>query len=84
MPIATLKKAAEELGITLDDIVEYNKQGNKGFIEIEFKKEEHKIETQKEVSEKSKSIFELGKNPIELDITDGAENHDKYIYGFNE
>ena len=25
-------------------------------------------------------IWQFGKNPIELDVTDGSINHDKYIY----
>lgn len=27
------------------------------------------------------SIFDIGKNPIEDDLTDAARNHDYYIYG---
>ena len=30
--------------------------------------------------QKRYSIFDLGKNPVELDITDGSINHDQYIY----
>jgi hypothetical protein len=26
-------------------------------------------------------IWNLGKNPITLDVTDASANHDKYIYG---
>src|SRR5436189_56485 len=27
------------------------------------------------------SVFDIGKNPIEDDLTDAARNHDRYIYG---
>lgn len=26
-------------------------------------------------------IFRIGKNPVESDVDDGAENHDRYLYG---
>jgi virulence-associated protein VagC len=29
---------------------------------------------------KSPSIWDLGKNPVECDVKDGAVNHDCYIY----
>lgn len=29
---------------------------------------------------KDDPIWNLGKNPITIDVTDGAANHDKYIY----
>lgn len=29
---------------------------------------------------KDDPIWNLGKNPIEIDVTDAAANHDKYIY----
>lgn len=29
---------------------------------------------------KKPSIWDLGKNPVECDISDGAINHDKYLY----
>ena len=30
---------------------------------------------------KQGSILDIGKNPIEDDLTDAARNHDRYIYG---
>lgn len=27
------------------------------------------------------SVFDIGKNPVKLGITDASVNHDKYIYG---
>lgn len=30
---------------------------------------------------KAASILDIGKNPIEDDLTDAARNHDRYIYG---
>jgi hypothetical protein len=36
MQTATLKKAAEELGVSLEDIVFYHKQGNKALIQIDI------------------------------------------------
>jgi hypothetical protein len=29
---------------------------------------------------KTPSIWDLGKNPVECDVTDGAINHDHYLY----
>ena len=29
---------------------------------------------------KTPSIWDLGKNPVECDVTDGAINHDYYLY----
>jgi hypothetical protein len=29
---------------------------------------------------KTSSIWDLGSNPVECDVTDGAVNHDKYLY----
>ena len=37
MQTMTLKKAAEELGLSLEDLVFYRKLGNKAFIEIDLK-----------------------------------------------
>ncbi len=30
---------------------------------------------------KADPIFQIGKNPVESDVNDGAENHDRYLYG---
>lgn len=30
--------------------------------------------------EKKATIWDLGKNPVECDVHDGAINHDKYLY----
>jgi virulence-associated protein VagC len=32
------------------------------------------------VNDSKMSIWDLGKNPVECDITDASINHDKYIY----
>jgi hypothetical protein len=28
-------------------------------------------------------VFDIGKNPLDDDITDAARNHDRYLYGSN-
>jgi hypothetical protein len=30
--------------------------------------------------EKTSSVWDLGKNPVECDVKDGAINHDRYLY----
>ncbi|MCU1266230.1 MAG: hypothetical protein JWM21_2548 [Acidobacteria bacterium] len=30
---------------------------------------------------KNDPIFRLGKHPVKMDVTDAAENHDRYLYG---
>ncbi|MGI0481903.1 AbrB/MazE/SpoVT family DNA-binding domain-containing protein [Geminocystis sp. CENA526] len=32
------------------------------------------------IIKKKPSIWDLGKNPVKCDVTDGAINHDKYLY----
>jgi virulence-associated protein VagC len=46
--------------------------------EVEVIQEAEKIiiTTQK----KTLSIWDLGQNPVECDVTDAAKNHDKYLY----
>lgn len=29
---------------------------------------------------KNDPIFKLGKHPVKMDVTDAAENHDRYLY----
>ena len=44
MPLATLKKATEELGISFDDTVYYYIQDNKGIIEISLTASDRDVE----------------------------------------
>ncbi len=46
--------------------------------EVEVIQEAEKIiiNTQKKTS----SIWDLGQNPVECDVTDAAQNHDTYLY----
>lgn len=46
--------------------------------EFEISKEEGKIIIT--TIKKTFSIWDLGKNPVECDVKDGAINHDHYLY----
>ena len=46
--------------------------------EVEVIKEQGKIIIT--TSKKTPSIWDLGSNPVECDVTDGAINHDAYLY----
>mgnify|MGYP002623804442 FL=1 len=53
-------------------------------VRIEVTTEEPEGDTNKPERERKRySIFDLGKNLVELDITDGSVNADKYIYTGN-
>jgi len=47
-------------------------------LEVEVSKQEEKLIIT--IINKPTSIWDLGANPVESDITDGAINHDKYLY----
>jgi virulence-associated protein VagC len=47
-------------------------------LEVEISKQEEKIIIT--IINNPNSIWDLGVNPVENDITDGAINHDKYLY----
>ncbi|MGK7957115.1 MAG: hypothetical protein AB4063_17975 [Crocosphaera sp.] len=46
--------------------------------EVEVTKEDEKIIIT--AIKNKRSIWDLGKNPVECDINDGAINHDIYLY----
>lgn len=46
--------------------------------EFEISQEEGKIIIT--TMKKTSSIWDLGKNPVECDVKDGAINHDNYLY----
>ena len=50
-----------------------------GIEEVELKKENGVITLVPTVQ--NDSIWNLGKDPIECDISDASEQHDKYLYG---
>jgi hypothetical protein len=77
MPTTTLKKATEELGVSLDDIVNYHKQGNKALIEIELKISE-KDEMQNSGIDVFAKIMAMAED---IGIKDWSINHDHYLYG---
>jgi len=45
-------------------------------LEVEISKQEERII----IVNKSTSIWDLGANPVESDINDGAINHNRYLY----
>jgi len=49
-----------------------------GAEEVEIQKEDHRIVIAL-LSERD-PIFDLGKNPVECGVRDGAEHHDHYLY----
>jgi hypothetical protein len=49
-----------------------------GMDEVEIRKEDGVILIMSVTP--NRSIFNIGKDPIEEDITDAARNHDRYIY----
>ena len=46
--------------------------------EVEVIKEKERIIIT--MRQKTPSIWDLGSNPVECDVTDGAINHDAYLY----
>ena len=46
--------------------------------EVEVIKEQEKIIIK--TNKQTPSIWDLGSNPVECNVTDGALNHDKYLY----
>lgn len=49
-----------------------------GATEVEIRPEQGRIVIQ--LDPKNDPIWQLGKNPVRLDISDASTNHDKYIY----
>ncbi len=77
MPTATLKKVTEELGVSLDDIVHYDKHGNKALIEVDLKN--HKKDKGKDADvDVFAKIMAMAEN---VGIKDWSINHDHYLYG---
>ncbi|MDX1948482.1 MAG: hypothetical protein SFU86_24060 [Pirellulaceae bacterium] len=50
-----------------------------GATEVEIRPEQGRIVIL--LDPRNDPIFQLGKNPVDLGITDASINHDKYIYG---
>ena len=48
--------------------------------EVEITQEGNKLIITTVNQRKQYSIWDLGKNPVECDVSDGAINHDKYLY----
>lgn len=77
MQIATLKKATEELGVSLDDIVHYQKKGKKAIIEIDLQRSRPTMDKDSEVD-----VFDhIVSISEDLGIRDWSINHDHYLYG---
>lgn len=79
MQTATLRKATEELGISLDDVVFYRTLGNKAIIEFDFKLPPTKVadNSEPDVFDKILAMAE------DVGVKDWAQNHDHYLYGRN-
>ena len=77
MQTATLRKATEDLGISLDDIVFYRTLGNKAIIEFDLKLPSAKAadNSEPDVFDKILAMSE------DVGIKDWAQNHDHYLYG---
>ncbi|MBM4167206.1 MAG: hypothetical protein FJ218_09865 [Ignavibacteria bacterium] len=50
----------------------------KGVKEVEIKKEDNAVIVLQ--VDKNDPIFQLGRNPVDCDVSDAAENFDKYLY----
>ncbi|MEK7728222.1 MAG: hypothetical protein AAB354_07380 [candidate division KSB1 bacterium] len=77
MPATTLKKAAKELGVSLNDAVVYKKRGKKAIIEIELNLS-HTKNGKKKMPDVFDNILAMAEN---VGIKDWALNHDFYLYG---
>jgi virulence-associated protein VagC len=51
-----------------------------GMEEVEIRKEDQRIVISP--IPKADPIFALGKHPVECGMPDGAEHHDRYLYGY--
>jgi virulence-associated protein VagC len=51
-----------------------------GVEEVEIRRENGRVVVDPIVSRKDDPIWQLGKNPIDIDLTDASVNHDRYIY----
>jgi hypothetical protein len=49
-----------------------------GSEEVEIRKEDHRIVIA--LLREPDPIFDLGKNPVEFGVPDGAKHHDHYLY----
>ncbi len=77
MQTTTLKKATEELGVSLEDFVSYRKQGNKAFIEIDLK-----LPASGTADSSEPDVFaNILAMAEDIGIKDWALHHDHYLYG---
>jgi hypothetical protein len=74
MTTTTLKKIVDEFGISLDDQVRYQQNGDTAIIEVKMK---HIPKPNKPMQKDS--IYQLGQKPVSTQVQDGAENHDLYL-----
>jgi hypothetical protein len=49
----------------------------RGVKEVEIRQEDHRIVISPLISD---PILNLGKDPVECGLSDGSENHDRYLY----
>ncbi len=77
MPTTTLKKAAHDLGVSLNAPVVYRKRGNKAVIEIDLNLPQTK-NGKKTKSDVFDAILAMSEH---VGIKDWALNHDYYLYG---
>lgn len=77
MPTTTLKKAAKDLGVSLNATVRYKKQGMKAVIEIDLK-----LPHAKNGKKREQDVFDtIIAMSEDVGIKDWAINHDHYLYG---
>lgn len=77
MPTTTLKKAAKELGVSMNATVSYSKRGEKAVIEIDLKLP-HAQNGKKRKNDVFDTILAMSED---VGIKDWAVNHDHYLYG---
>lgn len=77
MQTATLRAATEQLGISLEDIVQYHKKGKKAIIEIDLK-HPHAESEKKSEADVFDNIVAMSED---IGIKDWSLNHDHYLYG---
>lgn len=77
MQTFTLQEITRRLGISLNDLVRYRKQGDKGIIEIDLNAKKRN-EGSKEPIDLFANIYSMSED---VGIDDWALNHDHYLYG---
>lgn len=78
MPITTFKEVAKKLGISLDDLVYYHKQGDKCIIEVDLNSTRHTGQLEKNEVDVFGNILAMAED---VGIKDWSLNHDHYLYG---